>query len=280
LKTRFYIIIPTVAFVLILSNALFGHLIFAASYDDGDINKYDVYVHLQPEWNSYPGNILFDVTTVWDDINSTNDDGNYDTHNLYYDPKSNPDNIDDYNYNEIRYIGDKSYVELKHEFSDCGQSWQPILYKYALDSIANKLDNLQGMELNGDPYAAKYAKIKNDRYDDSQQESKLKTGYAQFIPICTSQDMTDYDFSVKINDENVGFDVYFVDSVVQLENYLNNMEGFEHYTKESCYGVNYHSFHGSCKNIGQDSGLIISIPDELSLSLTRITVNLHENTDS
>lgn len=33
-------------------------------------NKYYNYVHLQPEWNSYPLNILFDVTAKWikDDV--------------------------------------------------------------------------------------------------------------------------------------------------------------------------------------------------------------------
>ena len=29
------------------------------------LNKYYNYVHLQPEWNSYPLNLLFDVTTEW-----------------------------------------------------------------------------------------------------------------------------------------------------------------------------------------------------------------------
>ena len=29
------------------------------------VNKYANYVHFQPEWNSYPSNLLFDVTNTW-----------------------------------------------------------------------------------------------------------------------------------------------------------------------------------------------------------------------
>ena len=47
----------------------FGHLLFV--YDQ-DINKYSIYVHFQEEWNSYPVNILFDVTNVWSNPNFSN----------------------------------------------------------------------------------------------------------------------------------------------------------------------------------------------------------------
>ena len=76
MKRIFYFIIPIVAFGLILSNAFFGHLLFGSPYDQ-DINKYSIYVHLQPEWKSYPGNILFDITNVWSNPNPKSDAKSY-----------------------------------------------------------------------------------------------------------------------------------------------------------------------------------------------------------
>ena len=50
--------------MLVFSNAFFGHLFFDTPYDQ-DINKYSIHIHLQQEWNSYPRNILFEITNVW-----------------------------------------------------------------------------------------------------------------------------------------------------------------------------------------------------------------------
>ena len=32
------------------------------------VNKYANYIHFQPQWESYPKNLLFDVTSVWDRV--------------------------------------------------------------------------------------------------------------------------------------------------------------------------------------------------------------------
>jgi len=72
MKRIFYFIIPVIAFTLILSNALLGHLIFDSSYDQ-NINKYSIYIHLQSDWKSSPGNILFDITNVWSNSNLESD---------------------------------------------------------------------------------------------------------------------------------------------------------------------------------------------------------------
>ena len=76
LKNKLYFLIPLIAIILILSNAFFGHLIFSSPYGQ-DINKYSIYVHLQPEWNSYPGNIIYDITNVWSNSKSNAKEFNY-----------------------------------------------------------------------------------------------------------------------------------------------------------------------------------------------------------
>ena len=99
--------------------------------------------------------------------------------------------------------------------------------------------------------------------------------YAQFIPICSDKKITSYEYSIKIDGQNSWFDVYFVDSKKQFDTYLKS-EKFNFYTSDSCFGKGYTSFSGVCENIDGNSGLLILIPDNLSRSLTKIEINLHE----
>jgi hypothetical protein len=254
---KIFFILPVVAFILIFMNMFFGHLLF--TYDQ-DINKYSIYVHFQEEWDSYPVNILFDVTTVWSNPNFVN--------YTYSTDFSNVSNFDNYNSNYLQYQNNRGYVELKHQFSDCNSSWKPMLYRYAIDSVRTQIELIQGSELNNDPYVSIFPNIKS-------MNSTTSEFYVQFIPMCTDKKTTSYEYSISIDDETSGFDVYFVDSKKQLENYLN-YGIFDFYTHKGCFGKNYHSFSGICKNIDQESGLLIIIPDDLNRSLTKIKVNLHE----
>lgn len=270
MNKKLYVILPVAAFLIILANALFGHLLFDFGSEQ-DINKYSIYVHLQPEWKSYPGNILFDVTTVW-----TNPEAN--TNNPYFEPGIEPQLKTEYNANEVQYVNGKPVVELKHEFSDCKNEWKPILYRYAVDSVRAHFNQLMSLQVNSDPYVIVYPKVINQEYGISEQEAKVKSGYLQFIPICTSKNVTSYDYSIAINDEKLGLDVYFVSSIRELDNIRQNLE-FDYYQNDGCYGKNIQRFSGTCKNVQKDSGLLVILPDELNLSLTKITVNLHENTN-
>ena len=99
--------------------------------------------------------------------------------------------------------------------------------------------------------------------------------YAQFIPMCSVKKITSYEYSISIDDRNSWYDVYFVDSKKQFDNYLKS-EKFNFYTNSGCFGESYTSFSGVCENIDGNSGLLILIPDNLSRSLTKIEINLHE----
>jgi len=262
-----YIILPIIAVSIIFINAFFGHLIFDFGYEQS-INKYSTYVHFQPEWKSYPRNIIFDVTTVW-----TNSETN--PNNPYYEPELNIQLKTEYNANELQYINEKSFVELKHEFSNCKNEWKPMLYRRVIDTVRAQYNHLTGLHANSDPYIVVYPKIINEKYSISEQETKIESGYSHFIPICTSKDVTSYDYSVKINDKKLGLDVYFISSIGELENYRQNVN-FDYYQNDECHQKNFQRFSGTCENVDQESGLLIVIPDELDLSVTKITVNLHE----
>jgi hypothetical protein len=259
----FYMIIPVLAFSIIFVNAFFGHLILASETQEV-VNKYSVYVHLLSEWHSESKNIIFDVTNIWhksDKISDANHVFNAE--------------FKEYNTNQLHEINDKSYVELKHEFSDCQEEWQPMLYRKAVDAVRHEIEYVQGQQLSTDPSISVYPNIDNKNYDISDQQSKIKNGYVQFFPICTSKNTTSYDYSVKTDNKDLGFDVYFVPSSIQREHFVNSE--FDYYTESGCYGQNKQSYSGTCNNIKKDSGLLVIFPDNLKPWTTKVTVNLYEN---
>ena len=193
---KIFLILPLIAFVIVFANGLYGHLLFSSPYDQ-DINKYSIYVHFQEEWNSYPVNLLFDITNVWSNPNINNQ--------TYSNDFSNVSNFDNYNSNNLQYQDNRGYVELKYQFSDCNSSWKPMLYRYAIDIARNQIQLIQGSELNNDPYVSIFPKIKSTN-------SGATNFYVQFIPICTDKNTTSYEYSISIDDKTSWFDVYFVDS--------------------------------------------------------------------
>lgn len=263
MKTKLYVVLPIVAFTVILINAFFGHLIFDLALDQV-INKYSVYIHLQPQWNSHPRNIIYYVTSVWDNPQTN-------TNDPYYEPEVDIQLKTEYNRNELQFINDKAYVELKHEFSDCKNEWKPILYRRIVDSVTSQFSNLLGKQLNSDPYIIEYPIITNEKFT----KTDFNSGYSYFIPICTVKEVTSYDYSVKVNDEDLAFDVYVVPSIQELENFRYKSD-FTYYEDENCYGINLQMFSGKCENIKKESGLLIVIPDKLNYSVTKIIINLHE----
>lgn len=262
MKKIIYMIIPIIAFSLIFVNAFFGHLIFASETPEV-VNKYSVYVHLLSEWQSDSKNIIFDVTNTWyksDKIHNVN-------HVFNAESKK-------YNANQLQEINGKSYVELKHEFSDCKEEWQPMLYRKAVDIVRHEIEYVQGQQLSTDPSVSVYPNIENKNYDNSEQQLKIKNGYVQFFPICTSKYITSYDYSVKTDNKDLGFDVYFVSSSLQREYFVNSE--FDYYAESGCYGQNKQSYSGTCSNIKKDSGLLVVFPDEFKPWTTKVIVNLYE----
>ena len=212
---------------------------------------------------------MFDVTNVW-----SNPDPNSDARSFSINPYDISE-LTDYNSNQLQYQNNKSYVELKHEFSNCDSNWKPMLYRYIIDGLRNKIEIAQGSQLNDDPYVSLVPNVINSEYDELTQQKLVKDGYVQFVPICTSLDSTNYEYSVSINNSKVGFDVYFVPSVQEVSRFLNG-ESFSFYENEGCLANNFRSYSGICQNVSQDSGLMVILPDNLELSITKIRISLHE----
>jgi len=256
-------IIPVIAFSIVFVNAFFGHLIFA--FDTQQIiNKYSVYVHLLSDWDSSSKNIIFDVTNSWYKSDK------YKNENYVFNAKSK-----EYNTNQVQTIHDKSYVELKHEFSDCKEAWQPMLYRKAVDTVRHEIEYVQGNQLSANADISIYPNVANTAYGNSEQQLKIKTGYVQFFSLCASKEITSYDYSVKSDNKDLGFDVYFVSSLTHRDFF--SISDFDYYSEPGCFGQNKQSYSGTCKNIQKDGWLLIAFPDEFKPWTTKVTVNLYEH---
>lgn len=241
-----YAAAPAAAFLLILANALYGHSVFGASHPEA-ISKYSVYVHLQEGWQSHPGNLLFEVTDVWSGEGV----------DLYYE-SGQPPPLDEHNFNRVGSVGGKGFVELKHRFSDCRASWQPILYRYALDTVRNAYESAGGASI-PHPYAPMYPDVAGPAPASAAR-------YAQYIPVCGGGS---YEYSVRTDDASAPLDVAFVRGAPGEA--ARGSPG----AYEGCGAESRISFSGRCDGAA-GGGLLVSVPDSLGRALAKITVNLRE----
>lgn len=229
------------------------------------INKQSVYVHLQPEWESYPGNIVYEITNVW----------SRDGTERPLSPEVRLEIAKQNNVDEIHYTHDKPYILVQNSNTNCRDSWEPHYARFGADVIRHQIEYVNGVQKSPDPNVTLYTLL-SSKQNLEEHESQIKSGYSQFIPICTAKNSTSFDYSVKINDGMVGFDVYFVASSTEQENFDANNGKFQHYSNGECFGKNYERFSGTCNGVGKNAGLLIAIPDNLTLPLTKIEVWLYE----
>jgi hypothetical protein len=229
------------------------------------INKQSFYVRLQSDWNSYPGNIVYDVTNVWD----RNPDA------IQLDPKTRLELSKQANVDQVRQVHGKSYITVHHGNTKCYDMWEPHYARFGADTIRHYVEYVMGIQKSPDPNINLYT-LAEGKQDKATHEAQIRSGFSQFIPVCTQKDVTSFDYSIKLNDESVGFDVYFVPSIKEQENYDQNKNSFTHYSDGQCFGKNYNRFSGTCKNVAKDSGLLIILPDSLTLPLTKVEIWLYE----
>ena len=248
-----YVVAIGAAFCLILLNALYGHHLYGSPYQQS-LDKYSVYVHLQPGWRSAPANILYDVTVSWGGDSLPEDAA--------------------YNANRVTVQNGREAVLLYHGFSDCRYSWSPPLYRYGIDALRSYALHMQGRQLNVDPYAPLLADVPNAAYSDAEQSDAVRGGYVQFIPVCSSAEPSAFHYSVSVDDPGIAFDVHFVPSERELEAYLAG--SFDGYESPGCWALNRQSYAGHCNGVGPDSGLLVVLPDSLQKSLTEVQVFVRE----
>lgn len=215
------------------------------------VNEYSSYVHFQPEWRSYPRNLIVDVSASWERHVVPGEEGpDMSNHGAKH------------RQNTLQYVNGKPVVAVQYDYRDCQSQWFHYA-KTGLDFLGRHLELFEDRS------------IPNTAYSDEMQRQKLQDGFAQFVPICTSRESTSYEYTVEINDDTIGFDSYFVPSYTHQWTYFLYPEHFEYYPQDGCHANNHQKFTGTC-DVGRNAGLLIVIPDELSRPMTKISVKLTE----
>lgn len=230
------------------------------------VNKQSFYVHLQPEWQSYPRNLVYDVTNVW-----TSDGAQ-----RVLDSQARLNLSKQANVDTVHSVHGKSYILVHHGNTECSDVWEPHYARFGADAIRHHIEYAMGVQKSPDPNINLYTPLES-KQDPQEHATQIKTGYSQFIPVCTSREVTSFDYSIKINDENVGFDVYFVPSMDEQAAFDQGDAGFNYYTDGECSAKNYVRFSGTCHNVERNSGLLVAVPDNLNLPLTKIEVWFYEH---
>ena len=232
------------------------------------------YVEPLPEYASYANNVMELSTTAWEDAND----------NLQFIEVSSPQQanfqvqwVKEFGVEHVGYAFGSWFIEVGLGDSNCGDGmWQPYSEKYTTNIMTHEIGHVLGFDHVNDPDSIMYPTAINWEYGNVETKKTLTSGYAYFQPICTSKDVTTFDWHVSSDDPTYGFDVYFVPSKNEFNNWIDG-ESFDYFDGDGCYAENMLSVGGTCEGLTQDSGLLVVMGDTATEPLTDITLNLQEN---
>jgi hypothetical protein len=232
------------------------------------------YVEPLPDYASYANNVMELSTAAWEDAND----------NLQFIEVGTWEQADfrvswvkEFGVEHVGYAFGSWFIEVGLGDSGCGNGmWQPYSEKYTTDIMTHEIGHVLGFDHVNDPDSIMYPTAINWEYGNVETQKTLTTGYGYFQPICTSKDVTTFDWHVSSDDPTYGFDVYFVPSVNEFDKWADG-EPFNYFEGDGCFAENMLSVGGTCEGVNQDSGLLIIMGDDASEPLTEITLNLQEN---
>jgi len=231
-----------------------------------------VYVDPLPDFApSYAGSLVSDATKAWSDANP----------NIKFWTAPSEQQADlyiqwirDYGTNPVGETISGQVIQIGLGDSHCGGKWQPFSSKTLYHIALHELGHFLGFEHSNDPNSIMYPSV-NIEYGTVTIEQNLAPAYVWFVPICSTKQVTAYDYSVSINDPQYGVDIYFVPSQTESAN-TSSGNAFQYYAGDGCHAENYLSYADSCDGVGAGSGLLIMTDKQVTNDLTKVIVNLTE----
>lgn len=135
------------------------YIIAAFVMQQQSINKQSVYVHFEQGWSSYPGNVVYDITNVWNKKDAA--------------PLSSQERLElskQNNVDEIRYVHDKPYILVKNSNTNCRDSWEPHYARFGADTVRHYIEYATGLQQSPDPNITMYTPEPSKQDYARQQE--------------------------------------------------------------------------------------------------------------
>jgi predicted secreted protein with PEFG-CTERM motif len=258
------------SYTLLLAAFALGGIFLTPAFGQQEIHR--IYADPLPDWAGFAQNVIYDSTTAWS--------------------KANPD-IKFYKSSTLQgsdiqvrwvkeFVGerlgttiDRHHIEMGLGDSKCNDKWQPFSVNTLDRIMEHEIGHALGLPHSSDPNSIMYPIQQNMQYGQIEKEFTLTSNYDQFVSLCAANDITSYDYTVSTDDPTYGFDVYFVPSVNEYNNYAAGKE-FSYYSGDGCSAKNYLEYSGTCSGVAKRGGLLIVMPEKLINPLVKVTVKLQE----
>jgi len=236
------------------------------------LTEYRIYIADLPEWADYASNVMYDATKFWEENNSNLkfyevDDPAFSDFSVQW--------VKEFGTENVGYAFGSQFIEVGLGDSLCGDKWQPYSANYVAGIMEHEMGHVLGLEHSDDPNDIMYPTALNFEYGIMEQDVSFTEDYAWFIPVCTSKQVTTFNYEVDTGELTYGFDIYFVPSSKALDQYAGG-KAFDYYAGNGCKGENYLQFGGTCESVSSESGLLVIAPSKLTNSLTTVAIKLQE----
>jgi len=186
--------------------------------------------------------------------------------------------VKEFGVEHVGYAFGSWFIEVGLGDSNCGNGmWQPYSEKYVSDIMTHEIGHVLGLGHDNDPNSIMYPIALNWEYGNVETNKTLTSNYGYFQPICTSKDLTTFNWHVSTDDPTYGFDVYFVPSIDEFNKWAAG-ESFSYFQSNGCSAVSMLSVGGTCEGVPKNSGLLVIMGDATTQPLTEITLNTQETT--
>ena len=231
--------------------------------------EYTVFIEELPEWADHASNVMFESTKAWEKNNP----------GLIFYETENPQEanfrvqwVKEFGVEHIGYAYGNQFLEVGLGDSLCGDTWHPFSSNYVNAIMEHEIGHIMGLNHNlDDKNHIMYPIMLDWEYGLVENDFRLTTNYAEFIPFCTNKN-TPVTIDIDSDESRYGFDVYVVPSIDALSAWEKG-NPFEYFAGSGCFAKDVLNFKGICDDVGPNSGLLIMTGNKLSNPLVTFDVS-------